>query len=91
MNHYPKRDNHKKNTHGASFSEYTMTSAESRSQLVNEIEQNMVVTRHYEKCPVDLYGQLRGSQYKSSFITNEAITPKDSFLGSLGLGRLSMR
>ena len=91
VNHCPKRDDHKKNEHGASFLEYNTNSAESRTQLVNEIEQNMVVPRQYETCPVGLYGQLCGSQYKSSFVIKESITPADSLLGSLGLGRLSMR
>ena len=91
VTHCPKRDDHKKNENGASFLEYNMNSAESRTQLVNEIEQNMVVTRQYDKNPVGLHGQLRGSQYKSSFIIKEAITPADCLLGSLGIGRLSMR
>ena len=56
VNHYPKRDDHKKNEHCASFSEYNMNSAESRIQLVYEIEKNMVVTQQYETCPVGLYG-----------------------------------
>ena len=54
VNGCPESNDHKMNEHGAPFMEYNMNSVEIWSQLVTEIEKNMVITHQYETCPVGL-------------------------------------